>query len=192
MSTEAAHGELLAEHCATLLGQSDVLASRVRDGRGIAWRIIARGRIPDLVAFVLDEKLESEEVLVWPAGDVCRLDNWAIKYPAQMRAEWRRGRAQVAARRAAVFAEMNDGFCLRMDGPSNRSGWLYHRADDRLLDVYVEATGYEEYDYIIDWAALEAWTYPVHAPLSSESRAQLTRKVGDWLDAQNMSTNPPP
>lgn len=48
-------------------------------------------------------------------------------------------------RRESIFPKLEHGFTLKQTG---RSGYLYYRTEDRMLEFYTEMSGVPEYSYL--------------------------------------------
>jgi len=89
-------------------------------------------------------------------------------------------------RRAKVGAALPQGFTFRPDG---RSGFIYYRAGDRVLEIYVEMSGVALYDLLVWPEGLEDWIYPEAVPLTPDERIALRDEFRAWLKQQSFKTD---
>ena len=179
---------LISKDCQSLVESSDILVARVRDGNTVDYRIIKQGQDRELVEYVIVEKTEAEDVLVWSIAKLCSNKDWIMKFPAGMKAWQMKGRESVQHRRDSDFAQLANGFSLKT---ANRSGFLYYREDTRILEMYVEMSGVAKYNFILYWEGLEKWVYPQEMLTTTAKRKELRIQVQQWLDDHGYKTNPP-
>jgi hypothetical protein len=89
-------------------------------------------------------------------------------------------------RRTKVVSTLPQGFTFRPDG---RSGFIYYRAGDRVLEIYVETSAVARYDMLVWPEGLDEWVYPESAPLSSDERIDVRRQFRTWLKHQKFKTD---
>jgi hypothetical protein len=91
-----------------------------------------------------------------------------------------------AAKKAAIarkrwkenkVTELANGYTWRTDG---RTGCLYIKRHDRVLEVFYENSGTPEFDIILYWSSA-AWILPNQEALSSAERTELYEELSQWL-----------
>jgi hypothetical protein len=179
---------LITKDCQDLVETSDILVARVREGNTLDYRIIEKGQDRELIDYVINEKTEAEDVLVWSIAKLCNNKDWIMKFPAGMKAWKMKGRESVQHRRDSDFAQLSNGFSLKT---GDRSGYLYYREDTQILEMYVEMSGVAKYNFILDWDGLEKWVYPKELITPEAKREELRVQVQQWLDDHGYKTNPP-
>ncbi len=93
-----------------------------------------------------------------------------------------------AHRRSEAASTLAPGFTFR---PVGRSGFIYFRSGERVLEVYVEMAGVAPYDMLVWPEGLENWIYPERLPLSSGELQSVRREFGAWLKQQNFTPDYP-
>ena len=91
-----------------------------------------------------------------------------------------------ADRRAKVAPTLPQGFTFQ---PEGRSGFIYYRAGDRVLEIYVEMSGVPHYDMLVSPDGLDQWVFPTVAPLTPEERVAIRTQFSAWLTQQNFKTD---
>ncbi|MCG8434608.1 MAG: hypothetical protein MJA83_11305 [Gammaproteobacteria bacterium] len=178
----------LESQCKALLEECDITAARVKSGREVNRRTFKKGQIAELLNYLVEEKTEEEEVLIWPSVAECREDNWKVKYPAGMKSWHERQLKSVEQRRAGEFSSLVDGITLKQD---TRSGYLYYKENDRLLEIYVEMSAVKKYDFLLSWEGLNSWVYPEKVETTDEERKRLQELVENWLNEKAYKVNSP-
>ncbi len=178
----------IADGCAELLAKSDLIVARRKDDVEINSRTIVKGGVADFVKFIVEEKQEDEEVVVWTSEEEREKDNWTMRYPVRMKAFYKEAREAVTARRLAAFESVDDGFTLQTEG---RSGYLYYRDGARMLEMYVEMSGTRQYNFILYWEGLERWIYPDEAVIDTAQKARLVDLTKAWLNEHDYTPNSP-
>ena len=102
------------------------------------------------------------------------------------------GRLQAAVlqsqgnRRAKVAPTLPQGFTFRPDG---RSGFIYYRLGDRVLEIYVEMSGVALYDMLVWPEGLDDWVFPEARPLTGDERIDVRSQFRAWLSEQGLKTD---
>jgi len=91
-----------------------------------------------------------------------------------------------AKRRESIFPKLECGFTLKQRG---RSGYLYYKTEDQMLEFYTEMSGVPEYHYLIWEDGLEKWVYPVSEPTTSEEQKRISAELVSWLKVQGHKTD---
>lgn len=89
-------------------------------------------------------------------------------------------------RREAIFSRLEPGFTLKRRG---RSGFLYYKTRERMLELYTEMSGVPEYHYLIWEEGLKHWVFPEQELVSSEDRTRISQELGEWLKEQGHQTD---
>jgi hypothetical protein len=89
-------------------------------------------------------------------------------------------------RRASIFPKLERGFTLKQHG---RSGHLYYRTEDLMLEFYTEMSGVPEYHYLIWEDGMKNWVYPISKPTTSEEQKRISTELVSWLKAQGHKTD---
>ena len=89
-------------------------------------------------------------------------------------------------RRIQVAPTLRQGFTFRPDG---RSGFIYFRSGDRVLEIYVEMSGVPEYDMLVWPDGLDTWVYPEGVPLTADERTEVRNQFSTWLSQQKFKTD---
>jgi hypothetical protein len=91
---------------------------------------------------------------------------------------------RLAKRRCAdKVDELEQGFTFR---PSGRDGYIYFRRGEKLLELYWEMSGVDDYDILLSLEGLQQWVLPQSEPLASEQRAEIRTELQSWLAANNV------
>ena len=90
----------IANGCEELLARSDLIVARLIDGADIDSRTIEKGEVAEFVKFIVEEKQEDAEVLVWTADKLREENNWKMRYPIRMKTFYKRRSS--SGRRAAA------------------------------------------------------------------------------------------
>ena len=89
-------------------------------------------------------------------------------------------------RRTKVAPALPQGFTFHPDG---RSGFIYYRAGDRVLEIYVEMSGVAHYDVLVWPEGLDTWVYPERTPLTADELIEVRKQFSAWLRQQNFKTD---
>jgi len=96
------------------------------------------------------------------------------------------GQQAAVERRLQVAPTLPEGFTMSKDG---RSAFIYYKAGDRVLEVYVGMSGVPEYDMLVAPGELDRWVYPPIAPLTEAERVEVIRLFLSWLGEQGIKSD---
>ena len=91
-----------------------------------------------------------------------------------------------AAKKAAIarkrwkenkVADLANGYTWRTDG---RTGCLYIKRQDRVMEVFYENSGSPEFDIILYWSSA-TWILPNQEAISLTERTALYEELLQWL-----------
>lgn len=94
--------------------------------------------------------------------------------------------AAQAKRRGADFPALEEGYTFKADG---RSGFVYFREDDRVLEIYWEMSGVPEYDILISPLEITSWTRPEDQLIPPEQRQQIVDGLRSFLLAKRIRSD---
>jgi hypothetical protein len=89
-------------------------------------------------------------------------------------------------RRSKIAPRLPQGFTFR---PEGRSGFIYYRAGDRVLEISIEMSGVAHYDMLVWPEGLDEWVYPEYAPLTADERMDVRSRFSTWLSQQKFKTD---
>ena len=88
------------------------------------------------------------------------------------------GQRAAVDQRLRVAPSLPEGFTMDKDG---RSEFIYYKAGDRMLEVYVEMSGVPQDDILVSPEGLGQWIYPQTVPLTEADRVEISRLFLSWL-----------
>jgi hypothetical protein len=86
-------------------------------------------------------------------------------------------------RREHKVAELEPGFSFRASG---RDGCIYYREGDKLLELYWEMSGVDEYDILLSLEGLRAWALPDVEPIEPAKQEEILAALRSWLPANKV------
>ena len=89
-------------------------------------------------------------------------------------------------RRESIFPSLENGFKHILSG---RSGFLYYKSENRMLELYTEISGVPEYHFLIWEDGLEYWVYPNREPVSAKDQNRISEELLSWLKGQGHKTD---
>jgi hypothetical protein len=102
------------------------------------------------------------------------VDHVAIKQAVQ---------AAQQKRRQKDFPRLEEGYTFKGDG---RSGFVYYREGDQILEIYWEMSGVPQYDVLISLSEVQKWTSPDGLPIPSQKKDQIVSGLKDFLLARKI------
>lgn len=90
------------------------------------------------------------------------------------------------ARRARIAPTLPQGFTLDSHG---RSGFIYYRAGDRVIEIYVEMSGVAHFDMLVSPEGLDHWIHPEKLALTDDERRFVLSEFSEWLKLQSFKTD---
>src|SRR5881227_2216634 len=102
------------------------------------------------------------------------VDHGAIKQAVQ---------AAQQKRHQKDFSRLDEGYTFKADG---RSGFVYYREGDQILEIYWEMSGVPEYDVLISLSEIQKWTRPDGLPIPPQKKDQLISGLKDFLLARKI------
>lgn len=84
------------------------------------------------------------------------------------------------------FAALPEGFSFVSRG---RSGFVYFRARDRVLELYWEVSGVEDYDWLLSLEATKVWAYPKDQRVAEAEREEIVDALERWLASKKIRTD---
>ena len=84
------------------------------------------------------------------------------------------------------FTNLPEGFSLHSRG---RSGFVYFRARECVLELYWEISGVEDYDWLLSLEATKAWAHPKEEKMSDAERQTIVDALESWLASKNIRTD---
>jgi hypothetical protein len=86
-------------------------------------------------------------------------------------------------RRSKVWPTLKDGYTFVADG---RSGFVYFKEQDKILEVYWEMSGVPQYDVLISTWEIQKWTFPSQEIIPEEARKRIISGLRDYLISQKI------
>jgi len=86
-------------------------------------------------------------------------------------------------RRQTDFPRLAQGYTFKADG---RSGYVYYREGERVLEIYWEMSGVPEYDILISLSEIRNWTTPEAVLIPSDKRDQIISGLKEFLVASRI------
>ena len=86
-------------------------------------------------------------------------------------------------RRRTDFPALEEGYTFKAEG---RSGFVYYRDGDHVLEIYWEMSGVPQYDILIAPLEITKWTSPADRPIPPEKRQQIIDGLKTYLLAQKI------
>ncbi|HVX91193.1 MAG TPA: Imm74 family immunity protein [Candidatus Paceibacterota bacterium] len=84
------------------------------------------------------------------------------------------------------FAALPEGFSLRSHG---RSGFVYFRERERVLELYWEISGVEDYDWLLSLEATKSWAHPKEEKVPEAERQRIVDALESWLASKKIRTD---
>lgn len=84
------------------------------------------------------------------------------------------------------FAALPEGFSVRSHG---RSGFVYFRAHERVLQFYWEISGVEDYDWLLSLEAAKVWAHPKGEMVAEEEQRRIVGLLEAWLASERIRTD---
>jgi len=84
------------------------------------------------------------------------------------------------------FALLPEGFSLRSRG---RDGFVYFREEDRVLELYWEISGVDDYDWLLSLESTKQWAHPKGENPSEAKRQEIIDALERWLAAKKIRTD---
>lgn len=81
------------------------------------------------------------------------------------------------------FPRLAQGYTFKADG---RSGFVYYREGDQILEIYWEMSGVPQYDILISLSEIRNWTTPERTAIPGEKRDQIISGLKDFLVASRI------
>jgi hypothetical protein len=86
-------------------------------------------------------------------------------------------------RRQTEFPRLAQGYTFKADG---RSGFLYYREGEQILEIYWEMSGVPQYDSLISLSEIRNWTKPEQTAIPCDKRNQIISGLKDFLLASRI------
>jgi hypothetical protein len=86
-------------------------------------------------------------------------------------------------RRQKDFSHLKEGYTFKPDG---RSGFVYYKEAEQILEIYWEMSGVRQYDILISLSEIQKWTRPEGAAISAEKREQIITGLKEFLLAEKI------
>lgn len=84
------------------------------------------------------------------------------------------------------FAALPEGFSHRSRG---RDGFIYFRAKERVLKLYWEISGVEDYDWLLSLEATKSWAEPEGEKVAEAERRTIIDSLDRWLASKKIRTD---
>ena len=81
------------------------------------------------------------------------------------------------------FPGLAQGYTFKPDG---RSGFVYYREGEQILEIYFEMSGVPQYDILISLSTVRDWTIPQRLPIPPQKRDQIISGLKDFLLASRI------
>jgi hypothetical protein len=81
------------------------------------------------------------------------------------------------------FPSLAEGYTFKADG---RSGFMYYREGNQILEIYWEMSGVPEYDVLISPSEIQTWTRPAGLVISSQKKFQIVDGLRKFLQASKI------
>jgi hypothetical protein len=78
---------------------------------------------------------------------------------------------------------LDQGFSFRASG---RDGFVYYREGDKLLELYWEMSGVDEYDVLLSLNGLREWALPDVEPVDPAKQEEILAALRSWLAANKV------
>jgi hypothetical protein len=86
-------------------------------------------------------------------------------------------------RRGNDFPALEEGYTFKAEG---RSGFVYYREGDHVLEIYWEMSGVPQYDILIAPLEITKWTSPGDQTIPPEKRQQIVDGLRTYLLARKI------
>lgn len=87
---------------------------------------------------------------------------------------------------SANIAKLKQGFTFHAEG---RSGAVFYKRDERILELYWEMSGVPEYDILLSTEEIRFWKYPQEEKIENPERDQIVRSLELWLRKENLRSD---
>ncbi len=91
--------------------------------------------------------------------------------------------AAAVTRRETIFPGLSEGFTFK---PQGRSGFVYYKESNHVLEIYWEMSGVPEFDILISPLEIREWTVPPGCPISPEKQKEIVAGLGKFLVASKV------
>jgi hypothetical protein len=91
-----------------------------------------------------------------------------------------------SAKMKASFAALPEGFSLESRG---RSGCVFFRERNRVLELYWEISGVEDYDWLLSLEPAKAWTHPKEEKITESKRREILDALERWLVSKKIRSD---
>ena len=89
-------------------------------------------------------------------------------------------------RKTKLYPTLPQGFSLRYEG---RSGAVFYRKEDKILDIYWEMSGVDDYDILLLPLDLSEWSHPEGERIPDDEREQIVCDLEIFLKGQNIKSD---
>jgi hypothetical protein len=86
-------------------------------------------------------------------------------------------------RRQKDFPRLTEGYTLKPDG---RSGFIYYKEGEQVLEIYWEMSGVRQYDILISLSDIQISTRPEGEPIPTQKKEQITKGLKEFLLAKKI------
>jgi hypothetical protein len=86
-------------------------------------------------------------------------------------------------RREKDFRGLNQGYTFKADG---RSGFVYFREGDQILEIHWEMSGVPKYDVLISLSDIQNWTRPAGAIIPAQKKEYILNELKKFLLAKRI------
>ena len=164
-----------------------VLARRINPERPndiIEEQIFESTQANEFADWIIDVKTDSEEVEIWPRDGNEGQHAALHRYPTGVKASYLKIQQIEENRIAAIdLASIPEGWS---ESTSGRSGYLYFREGDNILEIATEMSAVKQYDILIYENGFQNWIVPLHEPLTNEQRQRTAHSLANWLKEQKI------
>jgi hypothetical protein len=98
----------------------------------------------------------------------------------------RRSVLSFGRRMKARFTSLPEGFSGRSQG---RSGFVYFRRQEKVLELYWEISGVADYDWLVSLEATKVWADPKGEQVPEVERQEIVEALESWLVSQKIRTD---
>lgn len=84
------------------------------------------------------------------------------------------------------IASLKQGFTLHVEG---RSGAVFYKRDEHILEIYWEMSGVPEYDILLSTEEIRYWKYPHKEEVADMERDQIVGALESWLRKENLRSD---
>jgi hypothetical protein len=101
-----------------------------------------------------------------------------VDYPLDEKTKRKWDRERWAKNRVS---DLPEGFTWKKDG---RSGCIYFRRGERVLELFYEISGDPAYDILLWPAQLSSWVLPTSEPIPAGEQRALRAALERWLEEE--------